>query len=178
MKKKSKRLWWGLFVAIMCGASAVYLLYEAWQLVSLNYSHELVEGSIEKVELYTTKKSFGYQLVCSYRYDGKEYKEKIRVSMGIPFVTSLSEDYPTGKTLFMINKKNDVIFPQGKIGLELRRRVPPFLLVSWGLIFSLKSFFNKTQKPTREFTIFTTTNSQKTTFITTESKKTTWFKKD
>ena len=135
-----RKIIWITFFCIIYGGFAMFSFYQLYDLIVLKYSHELVEGNIEKIEHHSTGKSSTDWLICSYTYNGQEYNKKIFISNGIPFLTSISKEYPKGKTMFILNYKNDTIFPKNNINLEIRRRIFPLILFTIALIVSIKVF--------------------------------------
>jgi hypothetical protein len=141
-RKRDKVLW--IIFFIVYGVFAIFSFHQIYELIILKKSHELVEGVIEKIEHESAGKSFTYWLICSYMYEGKLYNKKIYVSGGVPFLTSLSKEYPRGKTIFMVNIKKDIAFPKDRINLELRRQLFLLILFTFGVI--LLKYFSKQNK--------------------------------
>jgi hypothetical protein len=137
---KRKQIIWALFCCLVFGGFAIYSFFEVHELIVLKKSHELVNGVIEKIEHNSTGKSSTDWLICSYIYNDKTYNKKIFISSGIPFFTSIYNEYQKGETLFMLNYEKDIIFPQNNINMEIRRRLFPLLLFSIGLIISIRVF--------------------------------------
>lgn len=134
---KRKQIILTLFCWLVFGGFAIFYFFEVYELMVLKKSHALVNGIIEKIE---TGKSSTDWLICSYIYNDKTYNKKIFISSGIPFFTSIYNEYQKGETLFMLNYEKDIIFPQNNINMKIRRRLFPLLLFSIGLIISIKVF--------------------------------------
>jgi hypothetical protein len=134
---KRRKIIWITFFCIIYGGLAILSFYQIYELTFLKYSHELVEGEIERIEHRSTGKSSTDWLICSYSYKGQIYNKKIFVSDGIPFFELINREYPKGKTIFMLNYEKDIIFPQNKINLEIQRRVFPLIFFTIILFISI-----------------------------------------
>ena len=135
-----KQIIWILFFCLICGGFSVLFFYQVHELIILKRAHELVAGTIEKIESHSTGKSSTDWLICSYTHKDKLYNKKIFVSSGIPLLTSIYNEYQKGETLFMVNFEKDIVFPQNNINMEIRRRLFPLLLFTIALIISIKIF--------------------------------------
>jgi hypothetical protein len=138
MNKSNKK--WILLCCVIYGGAGIFSFYQLRELIVLKFSNELIEGNIEKIEHNSSGKSSTDWLICSYSYKGQICNKKIFVSSGIPFITSVSKEYPKGKTVFMLNYENDIVFPKNNIDLEIRRRIFPLLLWLFALSISIIIF--------------------------------------
>jgi hypothetical protein len=71
------------------------------------------------------------------------YNRAISVYGGIPVLTSLSEEYPRGKTVFLFSAEKDIVFPQNNVDLELRRRFIMLAIIILGFTIPPILYFKK-----------------------------------
>jgi hypothetical protein len=126
------KIGWIVFSFILYGGLIILEFYLMSDILVLQGSHELVEGTIDKIKRTSSGKSSSYYLICSYTYEGNVYNKEIHVSAGIPFITSISKEYPKGKTIFMLNVEKDIVFPKKQINMEMRRQ--SVMLIFFGLL--------------------------------------------
>jgi hypothetical protein len=137
---KKRNILWILFFCLIYGVGVIYSFFNIYELIILKYNHELVNGNIENIDYHSSGKSGTFWLVFSYNYKNQIYKKKIFISDGMPFITSIYKEYPKGETKFMLNYDRDIIFPQNRINLEIKRRIFPFIFFSILLTISIKVF--------------------------------------
>jgi hypothetical protein len=116
---------------------AIITSYPLYNLIVLKFSYELVEGNIERIESRSYK-NMTFDLICSYTYKGKIFNREIEVGR-LPYdLISVSKKHPLGKTIFMLNTKKDIVFPQDNINMEILQYV--LILIIWILLllFSIK----------------------------------------
>jgi len=142
-----------IFYCIVFGGLATGLYIDAYKLISLKKSGELVTGVIEEVERNSgPKNTFKNNITISYTYKGQNYTKKV-------YLSEIPNYYIKANVTFFLNYKKDFIFPQDMINGEISRSLfyaifPAILLIiaiGYEIIFKwekkLKTKTNETITP-------------------------------
>jgi len=129
-----------LLICVVFGYFAIYSISGAFRLIYLKMSHETVNGTIYKVNSYSTGRYLSYSITCSFTYKDKFNEIELPITDIFPFVGSVYKEYPTGDTTFLINYEAGIVFPQNNINMEIRRRLFRFIFNVIVIIFTIKMY--------------------------------------